>query len=377
MNTYHALWLFLYRWPLAWLCHYGVTIEPDGDHDNVLCVIYTFLASYRRQVLPVALLMFTLIVTFVYLLTESWTEGLIPAASVAFFSYYRGWRVFPFFIIVSQVPHDEGSPMSFEDYKAAHPNASLEEWLFNKPTRRRSDITKKYSKAQHNMFTFHLRKVLRSYGIRSHQYVLVSGLARVRVAALCEPEARFRASLIPHVAEEDDPFDAYKSRLASFLSHMRQIIYLWHDHNMSYDMTFHRWCDEIAKNRWMFVISGGPLTEVEQLCHKSSNVISCAMAWSWDTSKNLFRQNANVLFNPEAAMAVTRFAWLHVAMDTSYIKTHGPRFVGDTPRQSMDVFKKSMHGRIDPDTNLMYTHFTQRGGPTPWDPNTKHFTATT
>ena len=42
---------------LAWVVQYGVTVEPDGDHDNKLLAAYAWRASYKRQVAPLSVLL--------------------------------------------------------------------------------------------------------------------------------------------------------------------------------------------------------------------------------------------------------------------------------------------------------------------------------
>ena len=43
-----------------------------------------------------------------------------------------------------------------------------------------------------------------------------------------------------------------------------------------------------------------------------------------------------------------------------------PPFLGESREASFLEFKHQMGGRVDPETELMYRHFTELGGPTPW-----------
>ena len=55
--------------------------------------------------------------------------------------------------------------------------------------------------------------------------------------------------------------------------------------NIARTTSFERWChDHVTYNQWMCQ-PGGPLSEVAAV-QLSNNVVSYAMAWSWDTSKN-------------------------------------------------------------------------------------------
>ena len=262
---------------------------------------------------------------------------------------------------------EDGDPQSFADFKKEHPESSLKDWLFIKRDARSSGTMKQYSKARLHQFGYELRDFMKSYGARDGQYVLVSGYSD-RAKHFVSPEACFRASVLEECRDEGGKaFERYKKIVyTNWESHVSTTIRRW-IHSSPYDISFERWChDHVTYNQWMCFISGGPLSEVAYLCELSNNVVSYAMAWSWDTSKNLFGQNANVLFDVDSAVEVAERAWVHIGIDTNFVKQFCPAFLGENREASFLEFRNKMGGRVDPETELMYRHFTELGGPTPW-----------
>ena len=366
MKNTQRLWLWLIRWPLAFLVQYGVTVEPDGDHDNKLLAAYAWRASYQRQVAPLS---FVIGCSLYYLLSFmiTWQKAAMYGIAFSVMSYARGWRFFPFVVIVSGVSFEDGDPQSFADFQKKYPGSSLKDWLFIKRGAKSSKFMRMYSKARLHQFGHELQDFMKMYGAHEGQYVLVSGYTD-QAQHFVSPEACFRASALEDCRNEKGPFEKYKKIVYSeWTDHVNATVRRWL-HSNPYDTTFERWCHEkVYYNQWLCLISGGPLSEVAYLCELSNNVVSYAMAWSWDTSKNLFGQNANVLFDVDAAVQVVERAWVHVGVDTNFVKQFCPRFLGENRVASFLEFKKQMGGRVDPETEIMYRHFTELGGPTPWN----------
>ena len=365
MNRAQQLWLWLIRWPLAWLVQYGVTVEPDGDHDNKILAAYAWHASYRRQVGPLSIFLGAVL----YHLSSFFVEKHLSvafAAALSMVSYTRGWRFFPFIVIVSGVPFEDGDPQSYATFLKEFPGSSLQDWLFIEREVKTSTLMNMYSKARLFQFGHELREFMRVYGAYEGQYTLVSGYTD-RAQHFVSPRACFRASVLEECRHEKDPFETYKIIVYSdWTNHACNTVNRWAQSD-PFDASFECWCrDSMRCNRWMCLISGGPLSEVARLCELSNNVVSYAMAWSWDTSNNLFGQNANVLFDVGAAQKVVRLARMHIGVDTNFVKRFCPKFLGPTREDSFLEFKKQMGGRVDAETELMYRHFTQLGGPTPW-----------
>ena len=303
-----------------------MTVEPDGDHDNKLLAAYAWRASYKRQVAPLSVL---LGVSLYYVLSPlmSHHRAMSFGVALSIISYSKGWRLFPFVVIVSGVSFEDGSPQSFPKFQRKYPGSSLNDWLFIKRNAKSSSFMQLYSKARLHQFGHELRDFMETYGAHAGQYVLVSGY-RNKAKHFVSPEACFRASVLEDCRDETEgAFEKYKQIVySSWREHVSVTVRRWL-HSSPYDISFERWCrDHVYYNQWMCLISGGPLSEVAYLCELSNNVVSYAMAWSWDTSKNLFGQNANVLFDVESAVHVAERAWIHVGVDTNFVKQFCPPF---------------------------------------------------
>ena len=116
----------------------------------------------------------------------------------------------------------------------------------------------------------------------------------------------------------------------------------WFDADYVYDATFEEYADTIKPWDWIVAINGGPFTDVSEVCKRNRNTVVVSMAFSSDTSKNIFGQNTNCLFDAEASanvvghgQAPSQSAYISLNVDTKFVKTFGPRFLGRTPQSRL------------------------------------------
>lgn len=366
------LWTTL-RSPLAFFTRHVNFTESGGDHDNKLEAVMHFYKSFAVQVIPVAVLCFVVPCWVLHGVHRISVLASVPLClMLARHAFVRGWRWHKFTVVISTAPYTEGDPLVFSDWKSRHPGASMQEFLYAKNCQSTKDVL--YSRSRENQFAHEMVAFFASFGVSRCMYQLVRGDS-ASVFQFLSPEAVFRPSVV---------FDAlrcgkknverfYKHTLSNdWAEHKRQFIAQWFDANSEYDLHFRDYIETIQPRDWVVAVNGGPFTYLAQLCRRNSNVVAVSMAFSADTTKNIFKQNANCLFDMEAAADVVGAtdapsAYISLNVDTTFVKEQGPRFLGRTPAESADAFNKEMGGNVDDETLTMYRDCTFIGAPTPWE----------
>ncbi len=365
------LWITVLS-PLAMFTRHINFTEAGGDHDNKLQVVLHFFKSFAGQVLPVAVLCFAIpcwIMTTVYSVNFPLSATL--CILIGKLAHWRGWRLHTFTVVVSAAPYMNGKPLVFPDWKKKHPGGTMQDFLYAKESHQTKNVL--YSRSRENQFAHELVAFFRSFGVPRHMYTLVRG-ENTNLFQFLSPEAVFRPSVMFEaiMRGEEDVEGFYKRILRyEWAEHEKRFVSNWFDAN-AYDAHFRDYVTSIRPRDWIVAVNGGPFTNVAAMCERNPNVVVISMAFSKDTSKNIFKQNANCLFDMPAAANVVGAtdapsAYLSFNVDTKFVKEKGPRFLGRTPAESAAVFNREMGGKVDDETLTMYQHCTFVGAPTPWE----------